>query len=87
MSERRITLPGPLHVRPASLLSLAAGNFNATLRLEAGGRGADPRSVLSIMALDVQVGQEVVLQAEGPDAHEAVERLAEVLLEVRGHDG
>jgi phosphotransferase system HPr (HPr) family protein len=78
-SFESITLSGDLHARPAGAVAVAAGRFIATVRVSAGGRTADAKSVLSVMGLGATVGQQVTVSAEGPDAHEAVAALIAIL--------
>jgi phosphotransferase system HPr (HPr) family protein len=87
MNERRVKLSGPLHARPASLIASAANNFAASLTLHIRDRSADARSVLSVMALDVDAGQEIVIRAAGADAEGALDSVERVLREVGEHSG
>ena len=74
-SEDTITLAGDLHARPAGQLAVAAAQFSSTVRLIAGGGGAqaDAKSVLAVMQLGASSGQQVTVRAIGPDAEKAVE--------------
>ena len=75
------TLPNGLHARPASMLAECASGFsiNATLVRETGKRAeADLKSVLSVVGLDVQLGDSCLLIAEGDDAVIAIEALREL---------
>ncbi len=72
------TLPNGLHARPASLLAECAAGFESriTLTREVGRReGADLRSVLSVVGLDVQMGDPCLITAEGEDAQRAIDAL------------
>ena len=78
-SERTVRLPADLHARPAGLLSRTAVGFRSKVWLAAGSKEVDARSVLMVMALGATAGSDVVVRATGPDAEDAVERLAGML--------
>ena len=71
-AEGTITLAGDLHARPAGALSVAAAKFASSIRLAAGGREADAKSVLAVMQLGAAAGTPVTVSASGPDASDAV---------------
>jgi phosphocarrier protein HPr len=69
-----------LHARPASLFVQAAGRQKARVTIgKPGGEPVNARSILSVLALDVHSGEEVVLYADGDGAAEALDQLAAVL--------
>lgn len=79
-----VVLPADLHARPAGRLARAAAEFaGSSLVLQFGERSADPRGVLAVMALGATAGRTVVVRAQGPDAREAAESLAEILATAR----
>ena len=83
MHQRRTTIGSPvgLHARPAAMFARAAADTGIPVTIATGERGPVPAtSMLSIMTLGVEFGQEVVLAADGPGAEEALDALA-VLLE------
>jgi len=77
----RIVAPTGLHARPASVLAATARRFSADLRLAKGGREANVRSVVSIMALEVLGGDRVTVAGQGPDAAAAVQAITDALLD------
>lgn len=69
-------LANGLHARPASVLAEAAAAFVSTITVrKEDGAAADIRSVLSVVGLDVQRHDVLVIRAEGEDAAEAVAAL------------
>lgn len=69
-----------LHARPASLLAEAVRDFAAEITLSKTGAAAvDIRSVLSVIGLDVKVGEACVVVASGDDAQAAVAALRELV--------
>jgi phosphocarrier protein HPr len=70
-----------LHARPASLIAQRAAALGARIRIgRDGGAPVDARSPLLLMTLGASKGDEVVVEAEGPDAESA---LAEIVAMVQ----
>lgn len=69
-----ITLVNPegLHARPAAALVRAAAGLPARLTIN----GADAASLLQVLALGLRQGATAQLEATGPGAREAVDRIA-----------
>jgi multiphosphoryl transfer protein len=76
-----VTLRQGLHARPAALLAQRAKSFGAQISLGAHGRNANARSVVAIMALGVRQGDELSIEARGPEAEQAVAGLVAALQE------
>ena len=70
-----LTDPEGLHARPAAALVRLAARFDARVTVN----GADASSLLRVIALGLRHGEQVVVRAEGPQAAEAVEAVAELL--------
>jgi phosphocarrier protein FPr len=89
VTSEAIILPNPngLHARPAAVLSSVARSFKSGIRLQLGDRSANARSVTSLLALETALGDKVVLVAKGPDAREAVDKLAPMVTEGLGDEG
>jgi phosphotransferase system HPr (HPr) family protein len=79
--EREIEVTGTqgLHARPAATFAGAATRYASDIRVIRGDREADAKSMLLVLTLDVRQGDRLVLRAEGPDAEDAVDTLAELL--------
>jgi phosphocarrier protein FPr len=70
-----------LHARPAALVTAAARRFPADVRLIKDGREANARSVVSIMALEVERGDTVTIVARGDNAADALAAIEQTLTE------
>lgn len=81
MPERTVTVGSAsgLHARPAKLFVQAATAAPVPVRIRAGEREVDARSMLGVLSLGVTQGTEVVLSAEGDDAEAALNELAGLL--------
>ena len=73
-----VTLPADvdLHARPAADFVRAAMGFAADVRVAAGEREADAKSLLSVLALGAKRGTELRLTATGDDAASALDALS-----------
>ncbi|MEQ3552028.1 HPr family phosphocarrier protein [Pseudonocardia nematodicida] len=85
MAERRVKVGSSvgLHARPANLFCTAAKQQPAKVRIGPASGDRDPvdaASILSVMGLGVQSGEEVVLtSSDDADGEAAVTALAELL--------
>ncbi|VEI13660.1 dihydroxyacetone kinase phosphoryl donor subunit DhaM [Trueperella bialowiezensis] len=73
--------PAGLHARPAAALVAAVAPFDAQVRvaLESAGRGPNPAdSMTALISLGVQEGDEILVQAAGPDALAALDAVGEL---------
>ncbi|TQQ80054.1 HPr family phosphocarrier protein [Halonotius roseus] len=82
--ERTVTVvpEDGLHARPATTFVEAAGNFDATITVEAVDGSRPPvaaDSILAVTGLGVRRGDRVKLTAEGPDAEPALDALVNVI--------
>ncbi|MDO5297566.1 MAG: phosphoenolpyruvate--protein phosphotransferase [bacterium] len=64
-----------IHARPAATLVNSAKRFKSRIELLRGAQSANCKSVVAIMALQVECGDTVKLQASGPDKDEAIKEL------------
>jgi phosphocarrier protein HPr len=76
--------PQGLHARPADLIVKAANRFQSNVEILKGQERVDAKSMLSIFTLAALPGTELVVEADGPDAAEAIEALCELF--ERGFD-
>ena len=68
-----------IYTRPAALLAGSVRSLAADVRIAAHGREADARSIVALMALGIEAGEEIEIRATGPDAQAAMQALAAVL--------
>ncbi len=81
MPSRIVALPNPtgLHARPARVFSKAAAEFSSDVTVSKDSEPVNAKSVLMVLTLDCHQGDEITISAEGPDADEAVEKLAQLV--------
>ncbi len=68
-----------LHARPARLFVQAAALFQSQIQLRCGEKTANAKSILGVLKLGAAVGDTLLLHAEGQDAEQAIETLAELV--------
>jgi phosphocarrier protein HPr len=78
---QRETTVGPeagIHGRPAALILKTAKGFSSQIVLVKGDREVNAKSILKITGF-ARKGEKITVRAEGEDAEQAVETLAEVI--------
>lgn len=82
-AEIELRNPSGLHARPAAAFVRAAGAFSSDVRVtnltRDPAKSASAKSVIGVMGLGVARGHRVRLEADGPDAEEAVASLIELI--------
>jgi phosphotransferase system HPr (HPr) family protein len=68
-----------VHVRPASLFARTAGKFSSTVIVKKGEQVVDGKSIMQLLMLGALQGTEIVIEAEGEDADEALGALEEII--------
>ena len=81
MVERTVTIGSKsgLHARPAAIFVQSAKGFQCQITLSKNEKKVNAKSILSVLTLGVEQGNQVVLHAEGEDAETAVDKLATLL--------
>jgi phosphocarrier protein HPr len=80
VAERETTV-GPeegIHGRPAARILKAARGFSSQVVLVKGDREVNAKSIIKITGL-ARKGEKITVRAEGEDAEEAVETLAQLI--------
>ncbi|MDG9703464.1 HPr family phosphocarrier protein [Streptomyces sp. DH37] len=84
MAERRVTVGWPegLHARPAAVFVRAVTSSGVPVTVaRPGGEPVNAASMLSVLGLGVEGGQEIVLASGAGDAEAALDRLAKLVSE------
>jgi phosphotransferase system HPr (HPr) family protein len=84
--EVRITNELGLHARPAAEFVRRASGFRSEIWLVKDGKRFSAASLIDVMRANVDCGTAVTLEANGPDAETAVERLTRLLRELKDED-
>jgi phosphocarrier protein HPr len=68
-----------LHARPAELFARTALKFDSRIDVINKNERADAKSILHLLTLGATDGSELVIEADGSDAEQAVEALAKLI--------
>ena len=68
-----------LFAKPATYFIRKANEFKSSIRIEKDNHNVNAKSLLSVLALSIQHGDDMVLIAEGVDEEAAVNELAELI--------
>ena len=81
MIEREATIVNQegLHARPAARIVRLANSFAAEVELAKDGLVVNGKSIMGVMMLAAECGSSIVIRANGPDAEQAVQALAELV--------
>jgi phosphocarrier protein len=75
----RIASAHGLHARPASIFTQAAAAAGIPVQLAKGGKSVNAASILAVISLGIDHGDEVTVSADGDDADRIVGDLAALL--------
>lgn len=81
MKETNFTIINSLgiHARPAAEIAKLASQFESSITLFGNGKKANAKSLLMIMSLGIQNGQELKVSTDGSDEDQAMEALSELI--------
>ncbi|ABO48879.1 Phosphotransferase system, phosphocarrier protein HPr [Desulforamulus reducens MI-1] len=81
MIKQVVTIVNPtgIHARPAAHIAKLAAQFDAAIKLAYKGKEIDAKSIIGVMSLAAQAGEELLVSAEGNQAEAAVNALANLL--------
>ncbi len=74
-----------IHARPASMLVKLASKFESKIELEKDNIDVNAKSIMGVLMLASEKGQEIIVRARGKDEKMAVESIIE-LIEKRKFD-
>jgi phosphocarrier protein len=75
----RVVSPNGLHMRPIMAFVQAARNYQSAVVVSKDGRQVDGKSMFEMMTMVAPQGEELTLEATGPDAGAAISALAELI--------
>ena len=71
-----VTDPLGLHMRSAGTFTRAAGRYRSHISLRQGDLPRDAKSILDVLMIAAGCGTQLLLEASGPDAEEAIRELS-----------
>ncbi|MGL5258662.1 MAG: HPr family phosphocarrier protein [Lachnospiraceae bacterium] len=78
--EVKIQLSSGLEARPVALLVQLASQFESTVYLEAEQKKVNAKSIMGMMTLGLDVGEEVTILTEGSDEETAADKIEAFLM-------
>ena len=72
-----------LHARPAAEFVRCARTFEAIVTIRKEGETFSAASILDVLTASLDCGSSMILDADGPDAEQALDKLAALLLEFK----
>jgi phosphocarrier protein HPr len=68
-----------LHARASAAFAREASRFNAKMTVRYDGMSASAASIMDLLMLGARVGQVIEIDAEGPQAREALEAVCQLI--------
>ena len=75
----RVNLENGLDVRPVALLVQEASKYDSTIHILVENKKVNAKSIMGMMSLGLNNGEELQIMAEGSDEEKAVEGIAQFL--------
>lgn len=81
MEEKTVRIANSLglHARPAAEFVKLAGRFESEIRVAREDLEVNGKSIMGVLMLAAEQGASITIQAEGDDAEDAVEALADLV--------
>jgi phosphocarrier protein HPr len=79
-----ITIPMGFHLRPQAAFAKLAATFQSNITIAKGDTRANGKTVWDVMLTTCEHGTELTLEADGPDARQALDALVELLANWQG---
>ena len=81
MIERTVTIANKngLHARPAAEIVKTAAKYQADITLVRDDLEVNGKSIMGVMMLAAEFGSNILVRANGPDAEQAVNAIAELV--------
>ena len=69
----KIELPSGLEARPVALLVQVASQYKSKIHVEVEEKRVNAKSIMGMMTLGLEAGEEIVVEGEGSDEKAAIE--------------
>ena len=77
--EVTVRISSGLETRPIAMMVQIASRYQSSIRLTNGSRSVNAKSIMGMMSLGLDNGEQVTVEAEGPDEQEALDGLCSYL--------
>ena len=75
----KIELPSGLEARPVALLVQVASQYESKIHVEVEEKRENAKSIMGMMTLGLEAGEEILVEAEGSDEKAAIEDIEKYL--------
>lgn len=75
----QVKLESGLEARPVALLVQEASKYESRIYIECEGKRVNAKSIMGVMSLGLDAGEELVVEAEGSDEQLAVDNIEKFL--------
>lgn len=75
----QIKIESGLEARPVALLVQEASKYDSTIYIECEGKKVNAKSIMGMMSLGLDAGEELVVSADGEDEQTAVDNIEKFL--------
>jgi len=74
-----VKIASGLEARPVALLVQTASQYNSEIHIEVGNKKVNAKSIMGMMTLGLEAGEEMTVIANGEDEEEAIKNIEEYL--------
>lgn len=78
--EMTVQLSGGMEARPIAVLVQVASQYDSTVYLQAGSRKVNAKSIMGMMSLGLDAGENVTVIVDGEDENEALTAIEQYLI-------
>jgi phosphocarrier protein len=75
-----------IHARPASMLVQCLLRFKSDVYIEKDGRRVNGKSIMGVLMLAASKGSQILVEADGEDAQDALDAVEKLILDKFGED-
>lgn len=81
MTKRTVTieLASGLEARPIAMLVQLASSYESRIYVESDNKKVNAKSIMGMMTLDLPVGEQVIITADGADEEKAIDEIEKYL--------
>ncbi|MCH5272057.1 MAG: HPr family phosphocarrier protein [Lachnospiraceae bacterium] len=74
-----ISIPSDLEARPIALLVQVASRYDSKIYIESGEKTINAKSIMGMMTLGLETGENVIVNADGEDEESAIAEIEKYL--------
>lgn len=75
----KIQIPSGLEARPVALLVQVASQYESQIHVEVEGKRVNAKSIMGMMTLGLESGEEILVEASGADEEAALQEIEKYL--------